>query len=276
MNNLNNTLIIAPNIEIPITFQDVKIELIIGWEPPETIKEESILVYPIPILVDYDGTFELIQPQSIWSADIANKSFNKLQALVINGHENIKEISLLKSIHTNRAHFNRKQIKDQLLNNKALKQRINEAYNIKNPTTEMNNLLGCDLYCSRQINRFSKSTESKSNNLTQKKVSVSTSDNRMLDDVNQSILEEEVSASPINDSIREEKPATPSFKKITIKDWNSFAEETNGVWKLHTIVEKSGGKVKHIIEFINQRLSENDGDLTKVWEIVSNKLGKKS
>ncbi len=303
MNNLNNTLIIAPNIEVPITFQDIKIELIIGWKPPETIKEESILVYPIPILVDYNGRFELIQPQSTWATDIANKSFNKIKALVIEGEGNSKAINLLKNIHTNRPHFHRKEIKDQLINNKTLKIHIEEAYDISNPVSHLNKLLGCNLYCSRRINRF---IANKKVSLCQKNVSTSINDTKMMDNEDQSIPKEEVSALPNDDKVinivelsipkeetstsptdvkmvdtihqptHEENLATPSSEKITIKDWNKFAGRTKGVWQFQTIVQKAGLDNAKVLDLINERLSQHEGNMVRVWELIYQKLGKKS
>jgi len=281
MNNLNNTLTIAPNIEVPITFQDVKIELIIGWKPPETIKEESILVYPIPILVDYNGRFELIQPPSTWATDIANKSFNQIKALVIEGEGNSKAINLLKNVHTNRPHFHRKEIKDQLLNNKTLKTHIEEAYNISNPVSHLNKLLDCELYCSRQISRF---TAYKKSSLTQKEVSTSPINDGVINTVEQPIPNKEVPTSTtvgemvstISQPMQEEKPATPSSEKITIKDWNTFAGRTKGVWQFQTIVQKAGLDNAKVLDLINERLSQHKGNMDKVWEIIHQKLGKRS
>ena len=265
MNNLNNTITIAPNIEVPITFQDVKIELIIGWKPPETIKEESILVYPIPILVDYDGTYELIQPQSTWSADIGETNVSHIYAIVINGADNVQAINLLRHIHTNRTNRSRQDIVKQFVNDIVLKQYINEGYGIKEPINHVNDLLGHEIYSSRQLSRLANSKKDKSD-ITKQPTTID----------NSSAAKNEIKGVEKNQHQKEEPPLLSKAKvKKYRKRWNQFSSSKKGVKQFDQIISKfptdQQPKVK---SRIIKLMDEHTINLDQAWVKINQGLRK--
>lgn len=265
MNNVTSILVVAPNLEIPITFQEVPTKNIIGWVPCETTENSSVLVCPVPLLIDYDGIFELIQPQSTWSADIADANLSHLHAIVINGADNTKAINLLRYIHTNRTNQSRQEIVKQFVNDNVLKQHIIEGYGIKKPITHVNQLLGHEIYSSRQLCRFASAKKDKCD-VTKQSTAIDKS----------CAVKNESKGIEKHQYQKEEPPLLTKAKvKKYRKQWNQFRSSKKGIKQFDQIISKFPTEQQSKVKSrVIKLMDEHPINLDQAWVKINQGLRK--